>query len=168
MQNYCKYNQKSKRCAVWFNRVCADCRSHFQRNSVRKRFQNPIEHSTANLISTEECYKSIKRSIENLTRESSHKDEIWWKMPIVLLIFGCVLVLSIGFCLLAQKVVSIIEERIDQTDIDICEDKGEYEAEKGRCKSRCSIPSDNQISNSKSSHSLKGPTTSRTRYQFPN
>lgn len=168
MQNFCKYNEKSKRCANWFSKVCADCRSHFQKSSVGKRLQGENVHSNAELISADECYKSIKRSTENMTRDDIHKEEIWWKVPFILLIFGCILLLSIGFCLLSQKAVSIIQERVDRTDIDTCENKKYYEAEKRRSKPGCNVPSDTQVSNSKSSGSLNHPKPNRSHYECSN
>ncbi|XP_030561302.1 uncharacterized protein LOC115763033 [Drosophila novamexicana] len=124
MQPYCKYNDKSKRCVTWFNQVCADCRSQFPSSGVNQRLKEGGQKSKVGLISAEECYRSIKRSTELLATDGYDKDEVWWKVPLILLVLGCILVFSIVTCLVCQKVVKTVQERMSQhVDFNVCESK---------------------------------------------
>lgn len=130
MQHFCKYNPKSKRCAVWFNKVCTQCREQFP-----KKDANQVSGESENsLITAEECYSSIKRSAESEQVNNFFQNDIWWKVPIVLLICGSILVILISFCFICQRIVSNLQSQVPPSvDIDVCERESNVPKRRSQC-----------------------------------
>lgn len=130
MQHFCKYNPKSKRCIVWFNKVCNQCREQFP----RKAAEQISEESEKGLITAEECYSSIRRSAESESEQANDflKDDIWWKVPMVLLICGSVLGILMLFCFLCQRIVYMLQVP-PTVDIDICERESSTVRRRNQC-----------------------------------
>lgn len=106
MKRFCQYRPKSKRCITWFNRVCHDCRAQFPMNRVEQRANEAMLKSDNVLISAEECYSRIKRSAAFDGVKGFLTDDIWWKIPMVLLLCGSFVIVVILGCLLCQGICS--------------------------------------------------------------
>lgn len=109
MRQICQYKPKSKHCLTWFNRVCRDCRARFP-SRVEQHSNEPMLKSDNGLISAEECYARIKRSAASHGSHGFLTDDIWWKIPVVLLLCGSFLILCIASCLLCQRIIEKMQE----------------------------------------------------------
>ncbi|KAH8397619.1 hypothetical protein KR215_007861, partial [Drosophila sulfurigaster] len=105
----------------WFNKVCTQCREQFPKRIIKQHSKKSLRSWGAKLITPEECYASIKSSESEAVNNFVH-DDIWWKLPMVLLICGCILVILMAFCFLCQRCVEKIHQHVPpRVDIDICE-----------------------------------------------
>lgn len=120
MKRFCQYRPKSKRCITWFNRVCHDCRAQFPMNRVEQHANEGIMKSDNVLISAEECYSRIKRSAEYDSGKGFLTAEIWWKIPLVLLLCGSFLIVVILGCMLCQ---GLCNKLLKQSQPDECHEK---------------------------------------------
>uniref|UniRef100_A0A6P4DXR2 LOW QUALITY PROTEIN: uncharacterized protein LOC108038098 n=1 Tax=Drosophila rhopaloa TaxID=1041015 RepID=A0A6P4DXR2_DRORH len=82
----------------WFERICAESRSKFF--TTQQAINNKIQQkSSDDLMSADECYSFIKKSIK--PREIIGQEDLW-KIPILLVCFGCILVILMAFCFVFQ------------------------------------------------------------------
>jgi len=128
MQHFCKYNPKSKRCVVWFNKVCSQCREQFP----RKDTDQVSEESARGLITAEECYSSIKRSAESEQANNFFQNDIWWKVPMVLLICGSILVILMSFCFICQRIVNNLQKQVPPSVV-VCERESNLPKRRNQC-----------------------------------
>lgn len=159
MQHFCKYNPKSEQCAAWFNKVCTQCREQFPSKGGEQRFEEELQKPEVGLLTAEECHSSI-RSIEAENVNSFFKDDIWWKVPLVLLICGSILVTLISFCSICLRFVDKLQKQVPQNvDIDVCERN--INVSKRRCQCCDSEPTDRK---STSTSKIKPNKPQRTLY----
>ncbi|KAH8410576.1 hypothetical protein KR009_003811, partial [Drosophila setifemur] len=102
----------------WFDRLCADSRSNFIVSKQRSKV-HVQSHSVDDLMSAQECYNYIKRNIKS---NKDMDDDVFWKIPILLLILGCALVVSMAFCYVLQRLVTKVKKsRLQQNfNFDVC------------------------------------------------
>ncbi|KAH8378264.1 hypothetical protein KR093_010462, partial [Drosophila rubida] len=108
----------------WFNKVCTQCREQFPSSNLDDHSYDQIGKSPEKLITAEECYTSMKRSAESDSESVGNfiQDDIWWKIPMVLLICGAILILLMSFCFLCQKFSEKIQGQVShRVDIEVCE-----------------------------------------------
>lgn len=110
----CQFKPKSKQCLNWFNRVCRDCRARFPAR-VEQHSNEPMLKSDV-LISAEDCYARIKRSAQLNASHGFLNDDIWWRIPMVLLLCGSFLILCIVCCLLCQRIIEKMQEQPQSTE----------------------------------------------------
>jgi len=121
MKHFCNYNPKSKQCAAWLNKVCTQCREQFPSKVGEQHFEEDLQKPEVGLITAEECYSSI-RIVESENDNNFFKDDIWWKVPMVLLILGSILVTLISFCSICLRLLDKLQEQVPpNVDIDVCE-----------------------------------------------
>lgn len=115
MRQICQYKPKSKQCFDWFNSVCRDCRARFP-SRVEQHSKEPERMLRSDvLISAEECYARIKRSAELHASHGFLNDDIWWRIPMVLLLCGSFLILCIVSCLLCQRIIEKMQKQSQKT-----------------------------------------------------
>jgi len=100
----------------WFNNICAESRLKFFPNHQPHKVQR---ESKDGLMSTEECYSFIKK---NIKPKSAIQEEVFWKIPILLVCLGCIIVILTAFCFVFQCLVTRAKAaRLPkQLDFDIC------------------------------------------------
>ncbi|XP_016970302.2 uncharacterized protein LOC108038098 [Drosophila rhopaloa] len=102
----------------WFERICAESRSKFF--TTQQAINNKIQQkSSDDLMSADECYSLIKKSIK--PRELIGQEDLW-KIPILLVCFGCILVILMAFCFVFQCLLRRVNDSrlSNQFEIDIC------------------------------------------------
>ncbi|XP_017850862.1 uncharacterized protein LOC108605595 [Drosophila busckii] len=116
MKADCKYNLKAKRCSKWFNNVCSACRARFHRRHAK----DALQQDRLKLLTAEECYAAMKRDSDG-AGEPDADEEIWWKVPVILLIIASILAILMLICLLCQRFVKELPQLLPQhVDFAVC------------------------------------------------
>ncbi|XP_016963405.1 uncharacterized protein LOC108033572 [Drosophila biarmipes] len=100
----------------WFNNICAESRLKFLANHEEPKVQR---ESKGGLMSAEECYSFIRK---NIRPKSAIQEEVFWKIPILLVCLGCIIVILMAFCFAFQCLVTRAKAaRLPkQLNFDIC------------------------------------------------
>ncbi|XP_017063858.1 uncharacterized protein LOC108103056 [Drosophila eugracilis] len=103
----------------WFNNICEESRSKFSVKKEAFKVQRKYEKNR-NLMSADECYSLIKN---NLKPRRIVREDIVWKIPILLICFGCVLVLLMAFCFVFNCFITKVKatKMPKRFEFDICE-----------------------------------------------
>ncbi|XP_052852350.1 uncharacterized protein LOC128262242 [Drosophila gunungcola] len=101
----------------WFDNICAESRSNFFLSEQAYKVQFK---SSKDLMSADECYSFIKKNTK--PRELIQQEQLW-KIPILLVCLGCIMVILIAFCFIFQCLVKRVQHaRLpNQFEFDICQ-----------------------------------------------
>ncbi|XP_017009711.2 uncharacterized protein [Drosophila takahashii] len=100
----------------WLDNICAESRSKFFANHQAPKIQREYKDG---LMSTQECYSLIKK---NIKPKNANQEEVFWKIPILLVCLGCIIVILMAFCFAFQCLITKVKAaRLPkQLDFDIC------------------------------------------------
>ncbi|XP_017059669.1 uncharacterized protein LOC108100348 [Drosophila ficusphila] len=103
----------------WLDTICAESRSKF---FPSKTAYKVLRKANNGLISTDECYSFIKKNIK--PKHIIQEDELW-KIPIILVCLGCILVIIMTICFVCQYLIGKVQAstRHTQFDFNICDEK---------------------------------------------
>lgn len=102
----------------WFDNLCADSRANFIANDQHSKVhKETTSKRDGDLMSADECYNFIRTNM----RRDMNEDTLW-KLPLILLIIGCLLVFVMCFCMFCQflfrKIMgSQLEKQINKIDM---------------------------------------------------
>eukprot|EP00099_Drosophila_melanogaster_P005240 NP_001246068.1 uncharacterized protein Dmel_CG43054 [Drosophila melanogaster] len=101
----------------WFNNICEESRLKFFPNLQTVKAKRKYE---IGLMSADECYSFIKK---NLKSRNVVEEEMLWKVPIILVCIGCIIVILFAFCFAFQCVITKVKTAKvpKRFDFDICE-----------------------------------------------
>ncbi|KQS61961.1 uncharacterized protein LOC26526270 [Drosophila erecta] len=101
----------------WFTNKCDESRLRFFPNLLTFKGERTYG---ADLMSADECYSFIKK---NLKSRNAVEEEVLWKMPILLVCLGCIIVILFAFCFAFQCLITKLKsaKMPKQFEFDICE-----------------------------------------------
>ncbi|KAH8333147.1 hypothetical protein KR074_007926, partial [Drosophila pseudoananassae] len=106
----------------WFDNLCAESRANFIANEQHSKVHlQSTSKRVGDLMSAGECYNFIRTNLKS--RKDTNVDALW-KLPMILLIIGCLLMFLMVFCFFCQFVYRKIKESQlakDIKSIDICQ-----------------------------------------------
>lgn len=100
----------------WFDNICAESRSKFFANELESKEPGQLSDD---LISKNECYTFIK---EKIKRSQIEREDILWKIPIILISLGCFLVILMALSFVGQCLVMRLKNSgtFEKFESDIC------------------------------------------------
>ncbi|XP_015052943.2 uncharacterized protein LOC26535960 [Drosophila yakuba] len=101
----------------WFNNLCDESRLKFFPNLPTLKAKRKYG---VDLMSADECYSFIKK---NLKARNVAEEELLWKVPILLVCLGCIIVILFAFCFAFKCLITKVKsaEMPKHFDFDICE-----------------------------------------------
>ncbi|XP_033173177.1 uncharacterized protein LOC117150417 [Drosophila mauritiana] len=101
----------------WFNNICEESRLKFFPNLQTVKTKRKYE---IGLMSVDECYSFIRK---NLKSRNVVEEELLWKIPILLVCLGCIIVILFAVCFTVQCLITKVKtaEVPKSFDFDICE-----------------------------------------------
>lgn len=115
-----QYRSINRETRGWFDNLCAESRANFIANEQHSKVhKESTSKRDGDLMSADECYNFIRT---NMKRDTN--DDILWKLPLILLILGCLLMFLMAFCFFCQCMYrKIMRSQLAKeiNNIDICQ-----------------------------------------------